>query len=283
MVFIFTKYCSMRNFPRSESLKKRLDELLVERGFFHSQSRAKAEILEGNVIVNGQLADKAGKKVNDDVEIQLKKKSPYVSRGAHKLLKAIEEFKIDLKGKVCADFGASTGGFTQVMLENGAQKVYSVDVGYGQFSWKLRNDPRVVVMERTNARFLKKEDFSDEIDFISCDLSFISLRLILPVVKEVLVSKGESVCLVKPQFEAGRENLKKGVVRSKEVHTNVLNGVISFSRGIGFSVKGLTFSPIKGPAGNVEFLLHLKNTQGEDEEAKPEEVVKRAWEALLEG
>ena len=268
-------------------MKKRLDELLVERGLFPSQNRAKAEILEGNVFVDGQLIDKAGKKVREDVEIRLKKKSPYVSRGAYKLLKAIEEFKIDLKDKICGDFGASTGGFSQVMLEKGAKKVYAVDVGYGQLSWKLRKDPRVVVMEKTNVRFLRRGDFKDEMDFISCDLSFISLKLILPVVKNIIAKGGESVCLVKPQFEAGRENLRKGVVRSKKVHLHVLSDVMNFAREVGFDVKGLTFSPIKGPAGNIEFLLHLTSKEENKKENEkifdPAEVVNLAWKELLEG
>ncbi len=262
-------------------MKRRLDELLVERGLFPSQNRAKAEILEGNVLVNGLVVDKAGKKVDQDVEVRIKKKSPYVSRGAYKLLKALNEFDVDLSEKVCVDLGASTGGFTQVMLERGAKKVYSVDVGYGQFSWKLRNDPKVVVMERTNARYLSRDAFEEKINFVSCDLSFISLKLVLPVVKSILAEEGESVCLIKPQFEAGRENLKKGVVRKSTVHVKVLNDVLNKCRSIGFKVKGLTFSPVKGPAGNIEFLVWLGFDTGR--EVNAEEIVDLAWKELLEG
>ncbi len=263
-------------------MKKRLDELLTERGFFPSQSRAKAEILEGNVAVNGRVICKAGKFVDEKVEISIKKRSPYVSRGAYKLLKALDEFKIDLTGKVCADFGASTGGFTQVMLERGAKKVYSVDVGYGQLAWKLRNDSKVVVKERTNARFITSKDFEEALDFISCDLSFISLKLVLPVVNELLKSHGSSVCLIKPQFEAGRERLKKGVVKSKEVHLDVLRNILDFAKKTGFSVGGLTYSPLRGPAGNVEFLVYL-NFEDEEVAFDVKSVVDSAWESLLEG
>ncbi len=262
-------------------MKKRLDELLVERGIFPSQSRAKAEILEGNILVNGKIVDKAGKKINEDVEIEVKKKSPYVSRGAYKLLKALNEFKIALEGKICVDLGASTGGFTQVMLERGAKKVYSVDVGYGQFSWKLRNDPRVVVMERTNARFLTRDSFSEKIDFVSCDLSFISLKLVFSTIKDILGEKGECVCLIKPQFEAGRENLKKGVVRKKSIHVKVLDEILNECHSMGFKVKGLTFSPLRGPAGNVEFLLHAGFD--EEKEVNTEDIVNLAWNELVEG
>lgn len=262
-------------------LKKRLDELLAERGIFPSQSRSKAEILEGNVMVNGAIVRKAGKFIDEKAEILIKKRSPYVSRGAYKLLKALDEFKIDLSEKVCCDFGASTGGFTQVMLERGAKKIYSVDVGYGQFAWKLRNDPRVIVKERTNVRFLTPEKFDELPDFISCDLSFISLRLVLPVVKKLLSDKGETICLVKPQFEAGRERIKKGVVRSKEVHLDVLENILQFAKEIGFSIGGLTYSPLKGPAGNIEFLAFLNFEHESNFDARS--VVNSAWENLLEG
>ncbi len=228
-------------------------------GLFPSQSRAKAEILEGNVIVDDRLATKAGKFVDGSVKIEVKKKDPYVSRGAHKLIRALDEFEIDLENKICCDLGASTGGFTHVMLERGAKRVYAVDVGYGQFAWRLRKDPRVDLMERTNARFLKPDDFDLPIDFVSCDLSFISLKHILPVIKaSILRGRGEAICLVKPQFEAGRERLKKGVVRYREVHESVLEEITLFARKTGFSIGGLTHSPIKGPAGNIEFLMELR-------------------------
>ncbi len=262
-------------------VKKRLDELLAERRIFPSQSRAKAEILEGNVKVNGTVVWKAGKFVDEKAEIIVKKRSPYVSRGAYKLLKALDEFEIDLNQKICCDFGASTGGFTQVMLERGAKKIYSVDVGYGQLAWKLRNDPRVVVRERTNVRFLTSEKFDEIPDFISCDLSFISLRLVLPVVKRLLNNKGEAVCLVKPQFEAGRERIKKGVVRSKEVHVDVLENILNFAKEVGFSIGGLTYSPLKGPAGNIEFLVFLNFESESNFDVRS--VVNSAWESLLEG
>ncbi len=262
-------------------MKKRLDELLVERGLFQSQSRAKAEILEGNVIVNGTIAKKAGKPVPNDIEIELKKKSPYVSRGAYKLTKALDEFKIDLSEKICCDLGASTGGFTQVMLERNARKVYAVDVGYGQFAWKLRNDPKVILKERTNARFLTPDDFGEKIDFITCDLSFISLRLILPVVKKLLDLNGTTVCLIKPQFEAGRDRIKKGVVKSKEIHVDVLESTIKFAREVGLHVKDLTYSPIKGPAGNIEFLAYFDF--GIEKEINVNTLVDLAWKELMEG
>lgn len=279
MVYI----CTVFTFENVEAfdLKKRLDELLVKRGLFQSQSRAKAEILEGNVIVNGVIAKKAGKPVSDDIKIELKKKSPYVSRGAYKLIKALDNFEIDLDGKVCCDLGASTGGFTQVMLERDAKKVYAVDVGYGQFAWKLRNDPRVILKERTNARFLTSEDFDEKIEFITCDLSFISLRLILPVVKTLLDLNGSAVCLVKPQFEAGRNRTKKGVVKSKEIHVDVLKDTIKFAKETDLYLKDLTYSPIKGPAGNIEFLAYFDFEI--EKEIDVNAVVDLAWKDLMEG
>ena len=279
MVYI----CTMFTFENSEDfdLKKRLDELLVERGLFQSQSRAKAEILEGNVIVNGAIARKAGKPVSGDIKVELKRRSPYVSRGAYKLIKALDDFEIDLGGKVCCDLGASTGGFTQVMLERGAKKVYAVDVGYGQFAWKLRNDPRVILKERTNARFLTSRDFDEKIEFITCDLSFISLRLILPIVKKLLDLNGSSVCLIKPQFEAGRNRTKKGVVKSKEIHVDVLKNTIKFAKEANLYLKGLTYSPIKGPAGNIEFLAYFDF--GIEKETDVNSVVDLAWKDLTEG
>ncbi len=262
-------------------MKKRLDELLVERGIFQSQSRAKAEVIEGNVILNGMVARKAGKPVEQSAKIELKKKSPYVSRGAYKLLRALHDFKIDLVGKICCDLGASTGGFTQVMLERGAKKVYAVDVGYGQFAWKLRNDPRVILKERTNARFLTSEDFGEKVDFITCDLSFISLKLILPVVKRLLDLNGANICLVKPQFEAGRNRTKKGVVRSKEIHVEVLKNTVRFAKDVGLHLKALTYSPIKGPAGNIEFLAYFDF--GTEKETDVNTIVDLAWKELTEG
>lgn len=239
--------------------KKRLDVVLVEKSFFESREKAKASIMAGVVFVDDQKVDKAGEMVSSEAKIEVRKNiCPYVSRGGLKLEKAINNFNIDLNGKVCMDIGASTGGFTDCMLQNGAMKVFSVDVGYGQFAWKLRQDNRVVCMERTNIRYVTNEDIGEELDFASIDVSFISLTKVLPVAFMLTKSDGEVVALIKPQFEAGREQVgKKGVVRDSNVHREVIEKVISFSNSIGFGVKGLDFSPIKGPEGNIEFLVYL--------------------------
>ena len=244
--------------------KKRLDILLVEKGLVQSRERAKSLIMSGIVFVDGERVDKAGSTVSEDCAIEIKGSGlSYVSRGGLKLEKAMQNFPITLNDKVCMDIGASTGGFTDCMLQNGAKKVFAVDVGYGQLAWKLRCDERVVNLERTNVRYLSAEQVGEPIDFISVDVSFISLMLVLPVAKTYLSKDAQLVCLIKPQFEAGRENVgKKGVVRDKQVHIDVVNKIISFALEAGFDVKGLTFSPVKGPEGNIEYLIFLQNGCG---------------------
>jgi len=238
--------------------KIRLDLLIFQRGLTESRERARAEIMSGRVFVNGRRVDKPGTFVDEDSEIELKGALEFVSRGGLKLQKALAYFKIDPKGKICLDCGASTGGFTDCLLKGGAAKVYAVDVGYGQLAWTIRNDPRVVVMERTNIRYVTKEQIPETIDLVVIDVSFISLKLVLPVVKELLKPEGEVVCLIKPQFEAGKDKVgKKGVVRDKSVHIEVLENFLGYAESSGFSVRGLTFSPIKGPEGNIEYLGHL--------------------------
>lgn len=240
--------------------KKRLDVLLTERGLQESRQRAQAVIMSGEVFVNGQRVDKPGTAVAEDAQIEIRGGTlAYVSRGGLKLEKAMAAFPIDLNGAVCADIGASTGGFTDCMLQNGAEKVYAVDVGYGQLAWKLRSDPRVVCLERTNARYLTHEQVPDELDFASVDVSFISLKLILPPLNGLLKDGGHAACLVKPQFEAGREKVgKKGVVRDPAVHLEVLEHFLDHARDAGFAVLGLTYSPIRGPEGNIEYLGYLE-------------------------
>ena len=240
--------------------KKRLDVLLTERGLQESRQRAQAVIMSGEVFVNGQRVDKPGTAVAEDAQIEIRGGTlAYVSRGGLKLEKAMATFPIDLHGAVCADIGASTGGFTDCMLQNGAEKVYAVDVGYGQLAWKLRGDPRVVCLERTNARYLTHEQVPDELDFASVDVSFISLKLILPPLNGLLKDGGHAACLVKPQFEAGREKVgKKGVVRDPDVHLEVLEHFLDHAKESGFTVLGLTYSPIRGPEGNIEYLGYLE-------------------------
>lgn len=242
-------------------MKERLDLLLVREGFLASREKAKAVIMSGNVFVDGQREDKAGTFFDPDkVHIEVKGMAlKYVSRGGLKLEKGINRFGLKLEGKVCMDIGASTGGFTDCMLQNGASKVYSVDVGYGQLDWKLRNDPRVVCMEKTNFRFMTPAEIQEKLDFASVDVSFISLTKILLPARALLGDTGEMVCLIKPQFEAGREKVgKKGVVREPEIHREVVKKIIDFADYIGFDVLHLDFSPIKGPEGNIEYLLHLQ-------------------------
>ncbi len=249
----------MGKYGENMSDKERLDVVLVEKGFFESREKAKASIMAGVVFVDEQKVDKAGEMISPNSNIEVRGNvCPYVSRGGLKLEKAMKEFNIDLKDKVCMDIGASTGGFTDCMLQNGSKKVFSVDVGYGQFAWKLRQDRRVVCMERTNIRYVTKEEIGEELDFASIDVSFISLTKVLPVAYMLTKENGEVVALIKPQFEAGREQVgKKGVVRDSNVHKEVIRKVIDFSNSIGFGVKGLSFSPIKGPEGNIEFLVYL--------------------------
>ena len=235
-------------------MKERLDNMLVARGLAESREKAKAIIMSGIVYVDDQKEDKAGTKFEETVRIEVRGHTlPYVSRGGLKLEKAMTHFGVKPEGKVCMDVGASTGGFTDCMLQNGAVKVYAVDVGQGQLAWKLRNDPRVVCMEKTNIRYVKPEDIGDRIALASIDVSFISLTKVLGPVKELLTPDGQIVCLIKPQFEAGREKVgKKGVVREKSVHLEVIETIMDFARGLGFSLLNLEFSPIKGPEGNIE-------------------------------
>ena len=246
-------------------MKKRLDILLCEKGLAESRQKAQALIMAGDVFVDGQKAGKAGMPTDGSAAIEVRGSTlRYVSRGGLKLEKAMAEFPISLAGKTAADIGASTGGFTDCMLQNGAEKVYAVDVGYGQLAWKLRNDPRVVCLERTNARYLTREQIPVPLDFASVDVSFISLKLILPALRPLLAGTGETVCLVKPQFEAGRELVgKKGVVRDRLVHLQVLEQFLRHAVQADFTVRGLTFSPIRGPEGNIEYLGWLTAGAGE--------------------
>lgn len=242
-------------------MKERLDVLLVKQGLAESREKAKAVIMSGDVFVGGQREDKAGSMFDPEkCKIEVRGNTlRYVSRGGLKLEKAMQEFGLDLRDTVCMDIGASTGGFTDCMLQNGAKKVYSVDVGHGQLAWKLRNDERVVCMEKTNFRYVVRTDIQDDLDFASVDVSFISLSKILGPAWALLKDGGQMVCLIKPQFEAGREKVgKKGVVREPEIHCEVIENVLEFAEQSGFRVEHLTFSPIKGPEGNIEYLVHLK-------------------------
>lgn len=243
--------------------KKRLDTLVFEKGFADSREKAKTLVMLGNVYVDNQKSDKPGTMLPTDTAIEVRGQGlRYVSRGGLKLEKAIEQYGLNLTGQICMDIGASTGGFTDCMLQNGAEKVYAVDVGYGQLAWKLRTDPRVVNMERTNVRYLTTEQITDSIDFFSVDVSFISLTLVLPVARTFLSENARALCLIKPQFEAGRENVgKKGVVRDKAVHEQVIEKIRDFVLSHGFSVLGLTFSPVKGPEGNIEYLIYLQKAE----------------------
>jgi len=241
--------------------KIRLDTYLADNALAPSREKAKAYIMSGIVYVNNQKADKAGYLVPEDAQVEVRGKTmPYVSRGGLKLEKSIAGFDINLKDKICMDVGASTGGFTDCMLINGASKVYSIDVGYGQLAWKLRCDPRVINLERTNVRYITDELVPEKVDFISVDVSFISLKLILPVIKNFLTETGKIVCLIKPQFEAGREKVgKKGVVRDINVHFEVVESIYNYSIEIDLTPVNLSYSPIKGPEGNIEYLLYLSN------------------------
>ncbi|RDY24838.1 TlyA family RNA methyltransferase [Romboutsia maritimum] len=262
-------------------MKKRIDILLVEQGHFESRERAKKAIMAGLVFVDNQRCDKAGSEVKEESKIEVKGNPiPYVSRGGLKLEKAMKNFDLSLDKKVCMDIGSSTGGFTDCMLQNGAKKVFSIDVGYGQLAWKLRQDERVVCMERTNIRNVTIENTKEFAEFASIDVSFISLRLVLPKAKELLIPGGEVVALIKPQFEAGREKVgKKGVVREKSTHIEVIEMVSNFAVENGFEILGLDFSPIKGPEGNIEYLIHLKTTN-EGYEFNSEEHSKKIIEVV---
>ena len=266
-------------------MKERLDVLLTEKNFFESRARAKAMIMAGKILVNGQKVDKAGTLIDVDAQIRiLGEEMPFVSRGGLKLQKALDVFKINLVGKMAADVGASTGGFTDCMLQRSAKMVYAIDVGYGQLAWKLRSNVRVVNMERTNIRNVTRENFYYGLpDFISIDVAFISLEKVLPVVYDILET-GEVVALIKPQFEAGREHVgKKGVVRDKKIHAAVIEKVLNFATALGFEVRGLSFSPIKGPEGNIEYLTYLTKNLSADAADLPEilSVVDSAHEELM--
>ena len=265
-------------------MKQRLDVMLVEQGFATSREKAKAIIMSGIVFVDGQREDKAGTTFDSEkVKLEVKGHTlKYVSRGGLKLEKAMDRFGVQLEGKVCMDVGASTGGFTDCMLQNGAVKVYSVDVGHGQLDWKLRNDERVVCMEKTNIRYVTPEDIAERPAFVSIDVSFISLTKGLGPVKELMTEDGELVCLIKPQFEAGREKVgKKGVVRDKSVHLEVIEMVMNYAESIGFKLLHLDYSPIKGPEGNIEYLLHMtKNAEAEAAALNAAEVVEESHRDL---
>lgn len=266
------------------SEKLRLDVAVYERGFAETREKAKAMIMAGSVYVNGQKALKGGLNIKETDVIEVRGAvNPFVSRGGLKLDKAVKCFGLDLADCICMDIGASTGGFTDCMLTNGAKKVYSIDVGYGQLAWKLRCDERVVNLERTNFRYVTREQVPDEVDFASVDVSFISLKLILPVMHTLLKSGGRSVCLIKPQFEAGKENIgKKGVVRDKSVHTDVVRNITAFATENGFKVLNVDFSPIKGPEGNIEYLMYIEKTETGEMlwDGSVEELVERSHENL---
>ncbi|WP_343208454.1 TlyA family RNA methyltransferase [Anaerolentibacter hominis] len=258
-------------------MKERLDVLLVKRGLAESREKAKAIIMSGNVLVKGQREDKAGSTFDENAEITIKGTVlKYVSRGGLKLEKAMEQFPIELAGKICMDVGSSTGGFTDCMLQNGAVKVYAVDVGTNQLAWKLRQDERVVSMEKTNVRYLTPDQIEEPVEFVSVDVSFISLTKVLAPVQALMSPGAQMVCLIKPQFEAGREKVgKKGVVRDESVHREVIIRVMDYAVEHGFTIRGLTYSPIRGPEGNIEYLLFLENVpfSGEQERGQQEEMV----------
>ena len=265
-------------------MKKRLDVLVYEKGFAESREKAKAVIMAGLVYVENQKADKCGTSYDENVKIEVRGSAlKYVSRGGLKLEKAINNFDLDLNDKITMDIGASTGGFTDCMLQNGAKKVYSIDVGYGQLAWKLRTDERVVNLERTNMRKVTRKQVPDDIDFFSVDVSFISLKLILPVARELMAENAQAVCLIKPQFEAGREKVgKKGVVRDPKVHCEVVANIYNFCLENGFDVLNLDFSPIKGPEGNIEYLIHLQKSDDPKSytDVTPEQLVERSHAQL---
>lgn len=262
--------------------KIRLDQLVFDLGLTESRERAKTTIMSGLVFVDGQRADKPGMQVSPDAKVEVRGNAlPYVSRGGFKLEKALKVFPIDVKGKVCIDCGASTGGFTDVLLKNGAAKVYSVDVGYGQLAWSLRQDERVISMERTNIRYITDEQIPEPLDLAVMDVSFISIKLVLPAVCMLLKDGADFVCLIKPQFEAGRDEVgKKGVVRDKGVHLRVIESILNFVPEIGMTVMGLDYSPIKGPEGNIEYLCHLKKGSYDVPPIDPEAVVEASHEVL---
>lgn len=263
-------------------IKKRLDVLLTEQGYAGSRAKAQAIIMSGQVYVNGQKADKPGVSYEESVSVEVRGDvCPYVSRGGLKLEKALRDFGVKPDGYVCSDSGASTGGFTDCLLQQGAKKVFAIDVGYGQLDWKIRSDDRVVVMERTNIRYVTPDDLGEPLDLSVIDVSFISLRIVLPAIKALLKPTGQVLCLIKPQFEAGREKVgKKGVVRDPAVHKEVLDMFVELANELQFTILGLTFSPVKGPEGNIEFLGHLTLEDKEGIQPDTEDVVRQAHEAL---
>lgn len=262
--------------------KERLDVLLVERGLAESRTKAQAIIMSGDVYVNGQKSDKSGMSYETAVEIEVRGNScPYVSRGGLKLEKALRDFGVNPSGYVCSDSGASTGGFTDCLLQQGASKVFAIDVGYGQLAWKIRQDSRVVCMERTNIRYVTPEDIGEPLDLSVIDVSFISLKIVLPAIQKLLKPSGQVLCLIKPQFEAGRECVgKKGVVRDPAVHLEVLEHFVALADSLEFSIRNLTFSPVKGPEGNIEFLGHLAMNAGAHTIPALSELVSEAHNAL---
>ena len=263
-------------------IKKRLDVLLVEQGYASNRTKAQAIIMSGQVYVQGQKADKPGMSFEETVDLEVRGAvCPYVSRGGLKLEKALRDFGVDPTGYVCSDSGASTGGVTDCLLQQGAKKVFAIDVGYGQLDWKIRSDPRVVVMERTNVRYVTPEQLGEPLDLSVIDVSFISLKIVLPVIKTFLKSTGQVLCLIKPQFEAGKDKVgKKGVVREPETHKEVLDNFVALTQEIGFTILGLTFSPVKGPEGNIEFLAHLTLNDRPGIIPDTQEVVAQAHQTL---
>ena len=266
-------------------IKKRLDVLLTEQLYAESRSKAQAIIMAGQVYVNGQKADKPGTAYEETVQIEVKGAvCPYVSRGGLKLEKALRDFGVKPEGYVCSDSGASTGGFTDCLLQQGAKKVFAIDVGYGQLDWKIRSDERVVVMERTNIRYVTPEDLGEPLDLSVIDVSFIGLEIVLPTIKTLLKPTGQVLCLIKPQFEAGKENVgKKGVVRDPKIHQMVLDNFVNLVHNLDFKILGLTFSPVKGPEGNIEFLGHLSLDDVEGITPDTAEVVRQAHASLDKG
>lgn len=263
-------------------IKKRLDVLLVEQGYADSRTKAQAIIMSGQVYVDGQKADKPGMSFDETLPIEVRGAAcPYVSRGGLKLEKALRDFGVDPTGYVCSDSGASTGGFTDCLLQQGASKVFAIDVGYGQLDWKIRSDPRVVVMERTNVRYVTPEQLGEPLDLSVVDVSFISLKIVLPVIKTFLKPTGQVLCLIKPQFEAGKEKVgKKGVVRDPQTHKEVLDHFVELAKSLDLTILGLTFSPVKGPEGNIEFLGHLTCAEVQGIEPDTALVVQQAHETL---
>lgn len=262
--------------------KKRLDVLLFEKGLCPSRERAKTAIMEGIVYIAGQKAGKAGDMVDENAELEVRgNDNAFVSRGGKKIEKALNYFAIDPSGLTVMDVGASTGGFTDCLLQQGASKVFAIDVGYGQLAWKIRSDPRVVVMERTNIRYVTPEDLGEPLDLSVVDVSFISLKIVLPAIQKLLKPTGQVLCLIKPQFEAGKENVgKKGVVRDPAVHAQVLRDFTALAASLNLTIRNLTFSPVKGPEGNIEFLAHLSMQPGEDSYLAPGDLVAQAHAAL---